>query len=107
MNSTTPVLTVEAVQNEFINEIQKKGMDHVLEWIDTWYAKCAEAQVSEFCKWRVVENTEVQSAFEGHELLANLITKTEGRSHSVSWTQSDAGCHNSGYSKAYAPIAPL
>ena len=42
MNSTTP-----AVQNEFINEIQKKGMVHVLEWIDAWYAKCAEAQVSD------------------------------------------------------------
>ena len=59
-------------------------MVHVLEWTDAWYAKCAEAQVSELCNFRVVENTKVQSAFEGQILLANLIKTTEDRIHSSS-----------------------
>jgi hypothetical protein len=38
---------VDAVQARFIREIEDRGMGHVLEWINSWYAEFASARLDD------------------------------------------------------------
>jgi hypothetical protein len=37
----------QTLQEQFIKEIQEKGMEHALTWIGSWYERLAEAQLAD------------------------------------------------------------
>lgn len=93
--SLTPAM--DEITARFLEAVQKNGLAHTLEWIDSWYAKCQLASLQDYYQvhlnnGRVSPQTEFSIAQElindtgsGKSTLQGANMMKEGRRHALSW----------------------